>query len=122
MLLSVMPAADFSFEIDDAIRVRKRKRTKENAVDQAEDGGIRADAETERDDGDGGKAFMLQEHSNAVTNVVKQRVHDSLGVVRRRSIESRHVRERGDVTRDFKVPWVRPLTACAISAELILRT
>jgi hypothetical protein len=34
-----------SFEIDDAFRVRKRKRTKENAVNQAEDGGIRADAE-----------------------------------------------------------------------------
>ena len=52
--------------------IRKRKRTKKNAVDQAEDGGIGADPEPERDDRDGGKAFMLQEHSNAVTHVLKQ--------------------------------------------------
>ena len=81
MLLSVMPACRiFSFDVDDAFGVRKRKRTEENAVDQAEDGGIGADAERERDNGDGGKAFVLQKHANAVTNVVKQRVHDSLGV------------------------------------------
>ena len=30
--------------------------------------------------GDGGKAFVLQKHSKAITNVVKERVHDSLGV------------------------------------------
>ena len=45
-----------SFEIDDAIRVRKRKRTQKNAVHQTKDGGIRADAETERDDGDSREA------------------------------------------------------------------
>ena len=92
----------FSFEIDDAIRIRKRKRTKENAVDQAEDGGIGADPEPERDDRDGGKAFMLQEHSNAITNVVKQRVHDSLGIVRQREhrIGARGAK-RGDVAGEM---------------------
>ena len=52
--------------------VRKRKRTKKNAVHQTEDGGVRADAETERDDGDSGKASMLQQHAQAVTYVSKQ--------------------------------------------------
>jgi hypothetical protein len=31
-------------------------------------------------DGDGGEAFVLQQHAKSITNVVKQRVHDSLGV------------------------------------------
>jgi hypothetical protein len=35
---------------------------------------------------------MLQEHSNAVTNVMEQRVHDSLGVVRQRE---HRIRARG---------------------------
>ena len=33
----------FAFEVDDAFGVRKRKRTEENSVHQAEDGGIGAD-------------------------------------------------------------------------------
>lgn len=41
--------------------MRKRQRTEENAVDQAEDGGISADAERERDDGDGRETFVLQQ-------------------------------------------------------------
>src|SRR5439155_2902227 len=35
----------FSFDVDDAFRVRKRKRSEENAVDQTENGGVRANAE-----------------------------------------------------------------------------
>ncbi len=34
--------------------------------------------------GDGGEAFVLQQHAESVADVVKQRVHDSLGVVRQR--------------------------------------
>ena len=33
-------------------------------------------------DGDGGEALMLQQHAKSVADVVKQPVHDSLGIVR----------------------------------------
>ena len=56
--------------------VRKRERTQENAVDQAEDGGVGADAEAERDDRDGGEAFVLQQHSQAVADVLEEISHD----------------------------------------------
>src|SRR5207237_4198269 len=65
----------FAFEEDDAFGVRKRKRTEENAVDEAEDSGIGADAERERNNGDSGEAFMLQQHAQAVADIVQKAVH-----------------------------------------------
>ena len=65
----------FAFEEDDAFGVRKRKRTQENAVDEAEDSGIGADAERERNDGDGGEAFLLQQHAGSVADVVQEGCH-----------------------------------------------
>ena len=59
----------FSFDVDDAFGVRKRKRTKENAVDQAEDGGVRADSERERNNGDGGEAGIFEKHSPGVPQI-----------------------------------------------------
>src|ERR1043166_4443584 len=59
----------------DRSRIRKRKRTEENAVHQAEDGGIRADTERERNDGDGGEAFVLQQHAESVADVVQGGCH-----------------------------------------------
>jgi hypothetical protein len=76
ILLSVMPACGFfSFDVDDAFGVRKRKRTEENAVHQAKDRGVRADAERERNDGDGGEAFVLQQHAESVADVVQEGCH-----------------------------------------------
>jgi len=49
----------FAFEVNDAIRIRKRQRTQKDAVNQTENGGVRAHAKRERDDGDSGKAFVL---------------------------------------------------------------
>src|SRR5262249_7182332 len=71
----------FAFDVDDALGVRKRKRTEKNAVHQAEDGGVRANAESERDHGYGRKAFVLKQHPESVANVLKKSVH-SLGQTR----------------------------------------
>ena len=64
-----------AFEVDDAFRGRERQRTEENAVDQAEDGGVGADAEPERDHGDGREAFILEKHSDSVTDVLEECAH-----------------------------------------------
>src|SRR5205085_10082617 len=68
----------FSFNGDDAFGVRERRRTEENAVHQAEDRGVRADAESERENGNRGKTFVLEEHPEAITKILKECVHGSL--------------------------------------------
>ena len=76
MLLSIMPAAGFlPSKKDDAFGVRKRQRPQKNAVHQAKDGGVRADAERERNNGDGGEAFLLQQHAGSVADVVQEGCH-----------------------------------------------
>ena len=59
----------FSFDVDDAFRVRKRQRSEENAVDQTEDGGVRANAEPERNNGDGGEAGIFEKHPPGVPQI-----------------------------------------------------
>ena len=56
-------------------RPRAQLLTEENAVHQAEDGGVRADAERERNDGDGGETAMLQQHAESVADVVQEGCH-----------------------------------------------
>ena len=45
---------------DDPIGLLVRERAKEDRVGHAEDGGVRADAESEGQDGDGGEARRFQ--------------------------------------------------------------
>ena len=49
--------------------MRERQRLEQERVDHAEDGGVRADPERERQDGDDGEAGMLDELAKAVTDV-----------------------------------------------------
>ena len=46
------------------------KPDEENSVDEAEDGGVGADAESQREDSDGREAGILAEQARAVANVL----------------------------------------------------
>ena len=50
-------------------RISKRQRPEQHSIHHAEDRGIRADAESEREDGDGGEARILAQYAQAVTKI-----------------------------------------------------
>ena len=52
--------------------MRIRQRLEQHAFDNAEDGGGGADAERECENGDGGEAWTLAEHAQAVANSLHQ--------------------------------------------------
>src|SRR6266446_1458296 len=51
-----------------------RKRAKKNGVDDREDCGVRADAEGESQDGDGGEAGAALQHAERVTEIASSDV------------------------------------------------
>ncbi len=55
-----------------AIRLGERQRLEQHGVDDAEDGGVGADAEGEREDGDGAVGGLLTQHPGAVDEVVPE--------------------------------------------------
>src|SRR5207302_3377662 len=59
----------FAFDVDDAFRVGKRKRPQKNAVHQAKDRGVRADAESERNNGNCGEAGIFEKHPPRVPQI-----------------------------------------------------
>src|SRR5436190_24215410 len=50
---------------DQPVRLRIRQRSQQHRVDHAKDGGIRADTERERDDGDEGEGRRLQQRAQS---------------------------------------------------------
>src|SRR2546427_72241 len=50
-------------------RISKRQRPEQHSIHHAEDRGIRADAESEREDGDGGEARILAQYAQAVAKI-----------------------------------------------------
>jgi hypothetical protein len=54
---------------DDPVGFLVRKRAKEDRISDAENGGVRANAERERQDGDGGEARRFQELPKGVTEI-----------------------------------------------------
>ena len=61
---------------DETVRVREGQRLEEHGVEDAEDGGGRADAERERKDGGGGEAGAVTELAECVT----KRLEHALGL------------------------------------------
>ena len=59
-------------------RIRVGKRPQEDAVDDAEDRGVGADAERQRRHGDGGEAGVRGEAAQSVADVLQQCLHHSL--------------------------------------------
>src|SRR5262245_52508847 len=58
-------------------RVAVRKRAQQQAVDDAEDGRVSADAQSQCDNGYNSEAGFLQKHSRAVAQILKQCLHKS---------------------------------------------
>src|SRR5205085_1717608 len=51
------------------------QRSQQHGIDDTEDGGVRADAERNREHGDGSEAGLFGQHSQGKTNILEQRVH-----------------------------------------------
>jgi hypothetical protein len=51
------------------------KRPKEKGIDDAEDGGVGADTQRERQHGDGCKSGVLDQHSRGEANILPERLH-----------------------------------------------
>ena len=51
------------------------QRAEHDGVDEAEDSGVRADAKSEREDGDGGEGRRLGEHPEGIAKILKNRLH-----------------------------------------------
>jgi hypothetical protein len=63
-------------EDDEALRIVNWQRPKENCINQAEDGGVGADAEGEREDGGGSKARRFAQHAEGEAEVLEKRVEE----------------------------------------------
>src|SRR5206468_12256636 len=59
-------------ERHDAVGVRERERTPQGRVDDAEDGRVGADAERERDEGDGRESRFAAEHPRAEDEILDE--------------------------------------------------
>jgi len=62
---------------DQAFGLGIRQRSEKDGVDDAENRGVGADADSERDDGDGGEAEVRAQGAEGVPEVLKERVHGS---------------------------------------------
>src|SRR3984957_18555374 len=51
------------------------ERAKQHAIDDGEDRGVRANAESEREDGDNRKARILEKHPDAIFQIVQEAIH-----------------------------------------------
>ena len=52
--------------------MRERQRPEQHRVDDAEDGGVHADAEREREDDDGSEAGPAAQHAQRVSNILEE--------------------------------------------------
>ena len=64
---------------DGAIRVAPRQRSQQDGVDDAEDRGVRADAERERQHGDGGERGIPRKRADAEPEILCERVEPGGG-------------------------------------------
>ena len=51
---------------DDLVRVLKRERSQQNGIDDTKDRAVRANPESEREDGDDGEPGRFDQHSQGV--------------------------------------------------------
>src|SRR5207302_8287824 len=73
-----LPAVRGAEMLDDqreAVRLRERQGTVEQGVDDREDGGIGADADREREDGDGGEPGAPAQRAHGIAEVSEHRVY-----------------------------------------------
>src|SRR5207253_8838761 len=75
-----------SLKVNDSIRVRIRKGTQQDGIDDAKDGGVSADAERQRQDGDGGKGWLFRQHPQGVSQILEQHAQQSNQKARTRAV------------------------------------
>src|SRR6202041_2012647 len=62
-------------ELDDAVRLGKRQRAEKDAIDDGEDGGVRADTKCESQNGDDGEAGRPCQYTQTVSKVLPEGGH-----------------------------------------------
>ncbi len=67
----------------EARRILEGQRAKEDGVNDAEDGGVRADAERQRENRDGSKPRRLRQHAQPVSQILPKRPHRRTPEIRR---------------------------------------
>src|SRR5262249_56605626 len=73
--------------VDQLLWIGKRQRLEQDGVDDAEHGGVGADAERERQDGRQREAGLPDEGADAVAEVLNESVH-AAGIVKGRASEN----------------------------------
>ena len=73
LIASILALMD-SLNHDEPVAGRERQRPEDNAINDAKDGGVGADAEREREDSHGGEARVLQQLAEGEFEIV----HNSL--------------------------------------------
>ena len=63
-------------ELDQFVGILSREHAKDDGVDEAEDGGVGADAERESEDGGGGEGWSFAEGAEGVANVLEERFEE----------------------------------------------
>jgi len=68
-------------EVHEFVRMREWERAEENGVDNGEDGGVGANAESEGHDGDGGKGRRFSEKTEGEAGVVEEAFYEWKGLL-----------------------------------------
>jgi hypothetical protein len=68
-------------DVDEFVGIREWERTEEDGIDDREDGGVGADAESESEDGDNCKGRRFFQEAEGETGVVKEGFYDGEGLL-----------------------------------------
>jgi hypothetical protein len=113
-----------ALETEQVRRMSDRQRPQQQRVDAAEDGSIRADSQSQRDDGCAGEFRGAEQHGQAISQVLPQLPHDSyspevaaLFLAALNAIKRQHgftarfsgCHTRGDVLRGFALDLIAKL-------------
>jgi len=72
-------------DLNEAVGIREGQGAEKDGIDNAEDGGVRADAESKDDDGGDGEAGTLGEDAEGVFKVLQQVGHGGSPIRKRRN-------------------------------------
>ena len=95
-------------DADEALGRRVGKRREQNAVHQAEDRGVGADAERQREHGDGREARAAPQHARAEAQVLREGVEHAVRRARRGSAPWRARRRRTGARRSPRLAAIHP--------------
>ena len=67
-------------EVDEhqRVRIRERQPLEEDRIDHGEHGGVGANAESQREERDGGESWRVNEHAKGITNITRESGHGAI--------------------------------------------